>query len=197
MYCSDPHPTPPSSSVVPKQNEILWNTVACAVFILKQFLDMPIKYCNSWAIQNESCPWVRCVKEHEISRMGAGQDGEHRSIGQTESWKLGSISHTVWELNMCWADVNSVCLLSRLIGPAPTLEIAFKPRMLVQVTRRDTVFGVGSSMNAEERETPRCCYSRKKTCMPWACTVNTPQVCLHLRQVDLGFCIHPSSPVGL
>lgn len=86
--------------------------------------------------------------------MGAGQDGGHSSRGQTESRKLGSTSHTVWELTVCWADVNSVCLLSRLIGPAPTLEIAFNPRMLVLVMRRDTVFGVGSSMNAEERETP-------------------------------------------
>lgn len=102
------------------------------------------------------------VKEHEISRMGAGQDGGHSSIRQTESGKLGSISHTVWELTMCWADVNSVCLLSPLIGPAPTLEIAFNPRMLVQVTRHETVFGVGCSMNAKERETPRCCYSGRR-----------------------------------
>lgn len=163
MYCSD-LPTP-SSSVVLKQNEILWSTVAGAIFILKQFLDMPIKSCNSWATQNAPRPWVRCVKEHEISRMGAGQDGGHSSTGQTESRKLGSTGHTVWELTACWAYVNSVCLLSRVVGPAPTLEIAFNPRMLVLATRRDTVFGVGSSMNAEKRETPRCCYGRK-TCMP-------------------------------
>lgn len=90
---------------------------------------------------------------------------------------------------MCWVDVNSVCLLSLLIGPAPTLEIVFKPRMLVQVTQRDTVFGVGNPTMLLQQE-------EDLHALGLHCEHPT-KVCLHLRQVDLGFCIHPSSSVGL